>query len=305
MLMTTLNLQQLASNLNYESWERIKQEVNSLTSFPKDRAGTIPCATKLYAHGQLIAAIGVISEVLKGPRTFYLIGKTEYSATSLSAEFGCVACGNLFKVEYNPARYHMDCFICKKCKKSVVHKCHDYRAKYEASMLKSHGVKYPFQSEKSFEKFKISMQRNHGVNFSGESPMLLAKTRSKLAFGGSSKLEVAVGSLLQTLYGVRVKLGQKIQVGPKQWIYPDILIDSNVIVEVYGDYWHGNPAIYQSHDIVAHCHTAKDIWSWDGKRVKMAEQHGYTVFVIWELAWKKTQKKVLEKLDETVRTSLM
>lgn len=301
-----IDLHQLASSLNYESWTQIKAQVNNLALFPKEPAATIPLAKRVYANKQEITTSTEVEALMKGRRLFYIIAGNRYSASSLTAEFACVACGGSFKVEYNPARYHMDCPLCKRCKKSIVHKCQDYQERYESTMLRNHGVKRPLQSEKSFEKFKASMYHNHGVSFSGQSPLLLAKTRKKLLFGGKSELERIVGQRLVEIYGSsRVNLDQKIQVEPKRWIYPDVVIDGNLVVEIYGDYWHGNPALYQPDDMVSHCYAAKDVWAWDSNRVKLAKSQGYAVFVIWETAWKKTQKAVLEQLDETIRTSFM
>lgn len=249
----------------------------------------------------------VAAENGKGTRTFYVLDGKQYSASSLTAVFTCKSCASPFKVEYNPSRYHLDSLVCKRCKKQVVHKCADYKERYERSMLANHGVKHPFQSEEIFSKFKTSMQANHGVNFSGECPELLAKTRKHTKFNGRSKLEILVGRKLQELYGVervQVDPSQKIPVSNTRWIYPDILIDNHFIVEVYGDYWHGNPRLYKPTSIVSHCHLAEEVWKWDANRVDLATQAGYSVLIVWEYDWKRSQEKVLAKINEAIRTPL-
>lgn len=69
--------------------------------------------------------------------------------------------------------------------------------------------------------------------------------------------------------------------------FPDIVI-GNLIVEVYGDFWHMNPLMYKSQDI----HKIKkvnayEIWNKDQKRVQRLIDLGYDVLIVWESELKK------------------
>jgi G:T-mismatch repair DNA endonuclease (very short patch repair protein) len=59
----------------------------------------------------------------------------------------------------------------------------------------------------------------------------------------------------------------------------------NVIIEFYGDYWHGNPRYYSANEIVpvrGGPKLAKDIWEYDTKRIDWLTKKGYIVLIIWE-----------------------
>lgn len=67
---------------------------------------------------------------------------------------------------------------------------------------------------------------------------------------------------------------------------PDIIVEnSKLILEIYGDYWHGNPQIYKKTDLI-YLYEGKtkveDVWERDEARLRHIESFGYKVFVIWE-----------------------
>lgn len=67
----------------------------------------------------------------------------------------------------------------------------------------------------------------------------------------------------------------------KKWFFPDIIINNKVIVEYFGNYWHGNPLHYSVDDIVNHKVTAGQVWERDKKRIDTLTDMGYTVIVVW------------------------
>jgi hypothetical protein len=85
----------------------------------------------------------------------------------------------------------------------------------------------------------------------------------------------------------------------------DILIDTKVI-EVFGDYWHANPMIYESTDIVRYPGNkqviVQDKWDSDNLRLESLKKCGYDVLVIWEYEWRNnlnnTQQKILDFLND-------
>lgn len=64
-------------------------------------------------------------------------------------------------------------------------------------------------------------------------------------------------------------------------IFPDILIENKIIVEYYGDYWHGNPNKYKEDDSFGNS-TMRDVWENNTKRIDRLEKMGYYVFIVWE-----------------------
>lgn len=68
------------------------------------------------------------------------------------------------------------------------------------------------------------------------------------------------------------------------------------IIEFNGDYWHANPLAYSPLRICGRNKlTAQQIWDADTAKIKLAEDHGYQVKVVWESEYKKNPKKVIEE----------
>lgn len=68
---------------------------------------------------------------------------------------------------------------------------------------------------------------------------------------------------------------------------PDIIIESHkLIIEIYGNYWHANPEMYEDFDvIIKYRHirkTASEIRKEDESRIKQLQSFGYNLCVLWE-----------------------
>ena len=61
---------------------------------------------------------------------------------------------------------------------------------------------------------------------------------------------------------------------------------TGILIEVQGDYWHGNPEIYKPEDIISYPNKiktmAKDVWENDLIKKQNAESYGFSVIYIWE-----------------------
>jgi len=67
--------------------------------------------------------------------------------------------------------------------------------------------------------------------------------------------------------------------------YVDIFIEHNKIIEIYGDYWHGNPKIYKEGEILYFPNgkiLIEDQWERDKKRIKYLENLGFKTLILWE-----------------------
>jgi hypothetical protein len=68
----------------------------------------------------------------------------------------------------------------------------------------------------------------------------------------------------------------------KRVYFPDIVL-SNCIIEIYGDYWHGNPAIYSKDDIISCGVRCSDKWNDDATRIsRISHLTNKPVYVWWE-----------------------
>jgi G:T-mismatch repair DNA endonuclease (very short patch repair protein) len=86
-----------------------------------------------------------------------------------------------------------------------------------------------------------------------------------------------------------------------KWVFPDILIEKDgIIIEFYGNYWHANPKIYKENDIVHHNIKAKEIWESDKARIKMLENQGYSVIIIWQDEYKNNKTKIIQSINNLI-----
>lgn len=87
---------------------------------------------------------------------------------------------------------------------------------------------------------------------------------------------------------------------------PDIIIESHkLIIEIYGNYWHANPEIYNDFDAIVkygHNHkTAAEIRKEDESRMKQLQSFGYNVCILWESdIYTGVYKQKLKKYDITL-----
>lgn len=66
---------------------------------------------------------------------------------------------------------------------------------------------------------------------------------------------------------------------------------TNTVYEFYGDFWHGNPDIYEAGDLNrANKQTYGELYNDAVKREKVLRKHGYKVVSMWENDWKKLKK---------------
>lgn len=75
------------------------------------------------------------------------------------------------------------------------------------------------------------------------------------------------------------------------------LPDSNLIIEIDGDFWHGNPEKYKKEELKGHQIRAQRI---DEYKTKWALMHSIPILRIWESDIRKNPKKVMEMLKETL-----
>ena len=62
----------------------------------------------------------------------------------------------------------------------------------------------------------------------------------------------------------------------------DLIFKNKLILEIQGDFWHANPIIYKSEDIILKGLYAKDLWKKDEQKKKKVESKGYKIYYLWE-----------------------
>ena len=71
----------------------------------------------------------------------------------------------------------------------------------------------------------------------------------------------------------------------------------NCIIEFNGDYWHANPKDYKENDIIRG-RKVKDIWNFESKKLKLANDLGFSILVVWESDFIKDKSKIIKETVE-------
>lgn len=309
---------ELLNRLDYTSWETAKKVLNEAHNFIGKNSKTIEINKKLNynilsseeTYLNLLFSIRkskeknviekfemCIRNFNKKDRLCFKINDEEYSAGAINFYFNCKFCSKQMKIEGNPKRGvsdYFDCYLCKNCKNSIIHKCEDYKAKFKKKMNEKYGVETstPFKIPQVREQITTTMTKKYGVPYSGLSPTLLRKSWSKWNNKNvASIFEKTVSSFVKqtTQYEIFDADNPHILEIDKKTFIPDIVIpELKLIFECFGDYWHGNPDVYEENQIIANGKfTRKECNEKDAKRIKTIEEKtGYKIKVIWENSWK-------------------
>lgn len=88
-----------------------------------------------------------------------------------------------------------------------------------------------------------------------------------------------------------------IKIGSKRILADGYIPNSNVIYEFLGDFWHGNPAIYNSADINGiNKKTYGELFQNTVNRIRLLRENGYKVISIWE---KRFDRKYKDEINNS------
>lgn len=80
--------------------------------------------------------------------------------------------------------------------------------------------------------------------------------------------------------------------------------ETNTIYEFYGDYWHGNPAVYHPNDInVVNKKSFKELYDRTIQREVDIKKFGYKIISIWESDWNKLKNEINRAFKPDQRNS--
>lgn len=118
-------------------------------------------------------------------------------------------------------------------------------------------------------------------NLSDEEKNKIIKKRCrKIVKHFNSKLECRVEKILKDL---KIKYIRSFWIAHKSYDFR--IIDTNIVIEVQGNYWHANPEIYNPDDVLNYPEAftkAEDIWEKDYNKLKTAEKYAYQIKYLWE-----------------------
>jgi len=161
-------------------------------------------------------------------------------------------------------------------------KNHPNRVKWEKRLKETEGIINVFQRESVKAKIKQTILSKYGVESAGQ----ITTFRGKNSY---SKLHKEVVQEFINI-GMDIKIEKKMPKPNGMYWSFDIYIEPNILIEVNGDYWHGNPEIYCASDIILKGSSSEVLvsakWEADRQKIKAAEDLGYKVIITWEHDWK-------------------
>jgi hypothetical protein len=250
-------------------------------------------------------------------------------SSRVNVEFICPNCECVYSFYLAVKHLTKDSPFCRKCCKSILHKCNSYKSTYADSMTRLYGVKYPLQHKELQRKMRDTMIKNYGVMFSTESVSIENKRKITMIqkYGRDniwrginpheeysivpSGVQISRGEkhMVDTLDNTLFKncktrsyknSQQKFQTNGIIGFFDYFVPDLNLAVEFYGDYFHANPKIYESNYIIRPGVTAADVWYKNNTRNDAARFTGVNVFVVWERDWETDQNNSIKDLQEFV-----
>lgn len=194
----------------------------------------------------------------------------------------------------------------------------------EKSMVEKYGCKIPIQNKtikdkitKTIkEKYGVSWFLSRGVHYDKITDILLKKYGEENPFFfiknlrncSVSKLEIEVLDTLFEMYP-KLKKGKYFCHSTTQFRHrnPNYLLDyyseqENIVIEIYGDYWHCNPEVYESdYYHIWSKMTAGEIWEKDKLRKRrIINTLNCTFIEIWEKDWKTKKELVLKQIEYAI-----
>lgn len=80
------------------------------------------------------------------------------------------------------------------------------------------------------------------------------------------------------------------------FVKPDFIVNNNIAIECFGDFWHANPIKYKSDDILFKNKTAAQQWEYDNNRIEKLKSIFDYVIIIWENETKNLNETMENKL---------
>lgn len=139
----------------------------------------------------------------------------------------------------------------------------------------------------------IKKDKLNKISEKPKNKVIKPKQKKKHPQYGTSKLEEDFAK--EFLEKLKVPYQYQFEAKDIGRFYDFYLPQSNLIIEIDGDYWHGNPDKYEKDELKKHQIRAQRV---DEYKNKWALLHGIPILRIWESDIRKNPKKVMKILKE-------
>lgn len=163
----------------------------------------------------------------------------------------------------------------------------DVKKKILETNLRKYGVKTCMELDWVKDKLRDTMLEKYGV----DSPLKLLKKHR------ITKPHKKIIDYFKSI-NQDIKIEHTIQ--DKNFrCHADILVDTDLIIEIYGIFWHASPKKYKKNDLLNFPSKkiyAHEIWDRDKRREDKLEKLGYKMLILWEDEINENMKIVEDKI---------
>lgn len=199
---------------------------------------------------------------------------------------GCTKCGiiqiGIFQM------YNTEEFIEKSNKRH--NNKYDYtKSQYINSTTK---VKIICKQHGEFEQISRDHLRGHGC-----------PKCNKIGFSKSQLDWLDFVQLYENINIQHVKNGDEYNIPNTKFKTDGFCKETNTIYEFHGDYWHGNPEVFNSDNLTHFGVRFGELYKKTLEREKIIKDLGYNLVVMWENKWKRINKsfKILQKIFRKIK----
>jgi len=161
-----------------------------------------------------------------------------------------------------------------------------------------------FTLEKCIKKLGEEEGKNRWKNRQNKWKAKVFNSETYIGYGRSNISEHFIEILINKLNILNINTTNIMCRSNEKFIYDKIkkraykydFVYNNKIIEFNGDFWHGNPELFKAENInrVTKLPYAKK-WEYDKHKIKIAQQYGYDVLVIWESDFKLNEDKIINE----------
>lgn len=173
------------------------------------------------------------------------------------------------------------------------------RLAWQTRLKEEEGISNVFQRQS----VKDSIQESYMIKYGVKHPMQVQSIARKVLGAKFSKPHKLMNDIIlsESLSFENEKLVRFTEEGTNKYVIYDVYVpDLNLLIEVNGDYYHANPILYKSGDILFASHarsrTVDSIWKRDWKKRIIAKKNGFLFMEVWEYDLKNFPEEIRQQI---------
>ena len=187
---------------------------------------------------------------------------------------------------------------CKKCGILITSdKCRSNSDDFIKKSQKLHGDKYDYSKVNYIEsKTKVSIIcKIHGEFYQTPSDHLYGCGCPKCGKKSYSKSQINWLDFMSKIHGINIQHAEndgEYQIPNSRYKADGFCEETNTIYEFHGDYWHGNPNLYDPNYETYFGKTCGELYEKTLKKEAFIREKNYNLIVMWEYDWNHIQRNI-------------